>query len=281
MSIIIDGKKISQDIKDNLKKKILSIEEGKRKPGLAVLIVGDDPASKIYVKAKKKSCEYIGINSFEFNLSKEISEEKILEIIDKLNLDEKIDGILVQLPLPKHINQEIVINRISSYKDVDCFTKINIGNLFYGFDGLKPCTPNGCIRLLKEYNIEISGKFCVIVGRSNIVGKPLAIMLTENDATVCLVHSKTLNLKMICKTADILISAVGKKNMITDDMVKQGSVIIDVGINRDQDGNITGDVDYKNVEKIAGYITPVPGSVGPMTIAMLMENTVYAYLNKK
>ena len=281
MGIIIDGKKISEEIKNNLRKKILSIKKDKMKPGLAVLIVGDDPASKIYVKAKKKSCEYIGINSFEFNLSKEISEEKILEIIDKLNTVEKVDGILVQLPLPKHINQETVINRIIPNKDVDCFTKVNIGNLFYGFDGLKPCTPNGCIQLLKRYNIEISGKFCVIVGRSNIVGKPLSIMLTKNDATVCLVHSKTLNLKEICKTADILISAVGKRNMITADMVKQGSVVIDVGINRDEDGYVTGDVDYKNVEKIAGYITPVPGGIGPMTIAMLMENTVYSYLNKK
>lgn len=271
MAIIIDGKYVAEKITEQLKQKVSLMQT---KPHLAVIQVGDNPASSLYVNLKKKKAEEIGIISTVINLNENIEEKELIRIIQELNKDNSIHAILVQLPLPKHINENKIIKTISAQKDVDGFTAQNTGDLLNGIiPKAYPCTPKGVLKLLKEYNIEIQGKHAVIVGRSNIVGKPLAIMLLNENATVTICHSKTKNLKEITKQADILISAVGKK-IIYKDMVKPDSVVIDVGIFKDENGKTTGDVDFENVKDIASYITPVPKGVGPMTIACLMENTI-------
>lgn len=272
---IIDGKMIAAKIREEIKNKIIKF---KQKPGLAVILVGNDEASKIYVKNKEKDCQEIGFYSEVHELPENTSEKELLDLIHKLNISDKIHGIIVQLPLPDHINEEIVINAILPEKDVDGFTYINAGKLFTGNNGLLPCTPAGCIELIKSTGVEIKGKNAVIIGRSNIVGKPMAILLLQNHATITICHSKTRNLKEITKTADILVSAIGKPKMITADMVKENSIIIDVGINKDEKGKLCGDVDFENVLEKVSFITPVPGGVGPMTRAMLMKNTLTAYL---
>ena len=274
MAIIIDGKAVAEKIINELKQKVSSLET---KPHLAVIQVGDNPASTIYVNLKKKRAEEIGIKSSVINLSEAVSEKELINKIKELNNDKNVTSILVQLPLPKHINANNIIKTILPEKDVDGFTTQNAGSLLNGMiPSAYPCTPKGVMRLLDEYNIQIEGKHAVIVGRSNIVGKPLAIMLLNRNATVTICHSKTNNLKEITKQADILVSAVGKK-VIFNDMVKPNAVVIDVGIFKDNYNKTTGDVDFENVKEIASYITPVPKGVGPMTIASLMENTVDLY----
>lgn len=271
MATIIDGKTISENIINNLTNEVSRLE---KKPHLVVIQVGENPASNIYVGLKKKKAELIGIKSTVINYSGSVSEQEIIKKIQNLNADKNVNGILVQLPLPHHISEKEIIKNISPIKDVDGFTAENTGDLLNGLQPkVYPCTPKGVLRLLKEYNIQISGKHAVIVGRSNIVGKPLAIMLLNNNATVTICHSKTQNLQEITKQADILISAVGKK-IIFKDMVKKGAVVIDVGIFKDENNKTTGDVDFEEVKNIADYITPVPKGVGPMTIASLMENTL-------
>jgi len=255
----------------NLKK------EGKE-IGLAVIIVGDNPASRVYVNNKKKACEYIGINSYEYALKEDTTENELIDLIKTLNNDKKINGILVQLPLPKHINEEAVINTIDVKKDVDAFHPVNVGKIMIGNYDFLPCTPAGVMELIAESGIEIQGKDCVVVGRSNIVGKPQAMLLMQQNGTVTICHSKTKNLAEYTKKADILVVAVGKPNAITGDMVKDGAVVIDVGINRIAEKTLVGDVNFEECEKKASAITPVPGGVGPMTIAMLMKNTVKAAL---
>lgn len=250
-------------------------EEGKT-VGLAVIIVGNDPASRVYVNNKKKACEYIGIESFEYALSENTTQEQLLNLIEKLNNDGAVDGILVQLPLPKHIDEETVLNTISPKKDVDAFHPVNVGKIMIGNYDFLPCTPAGVMELIKESGIDVCGKNCVVVGRSNIVGKPQAMLLLASNGTVTVCHSKTKNLSDITKNADILVAAVGKANMIKADMVKEGAVLIDVGMNRLPDKKLCGDIDFSECEKKASAITPVPGGVGPMTIAMLMKNTVRA-----
>ncbi|WP_026509376.1 bifunctional methylenetetrahydrofolate dehydrogenase/methenyltetrahydrofolate cyclohydrolase FolD [Butyrivibrio sp. LC3010] len=271
---IIDGKLISQQVKDEVKEKAAKLKESKGiEVCLAVILVGSDPASQVYVRNKKKACEYVGFKSLSYELPEETTQEELLQLIDKLNNDETVHGILVQMPVPEHIDEKAVIDAISPRKDVDGFHPMNVGALCIGEPGFVSCTPAGIIQLLKRSNIDISGKECVIVGRSNIVGKPLALLMLRENATVTIAHSKTKNLKEVCKRADILIAAVGKAKMITEDYVKEGAVVIDVGINRNQDtGKLCGDVDFEGVSEKCSYITPVPGGVGPMTIAMLMNN---------
>ena len=276
MAIIIDGKRISQEIKDELKDKVEALKAVGEKAALAVVQVGNDPASCVYVNNKKKACAYIGIESLSFELEEETTEEELLELIKRLNEDEKVHGILVQLPLPKHINEDKIIQAISPKKDVDGFHPENVGKLVIGEKGFVSCTPAGVIQLLKRSNIEIAGKNCVVVGRSNIVGKPMALLMLRENATVTIAHSKTQNLKELCKTADILIVAIGKPRFITSEYIKEGAVVIDVGIHRDENNKLCGDVKYEDVVEIASAITPVPGGVGPMTIAMLMNNCVEA-----
>ena len=273
MPQIIDGKLISTTIKDELKNKVAA--EG-IKATLAVIQVGNDPASSVYVGNKKKACEYIGIGSKSFELPEETTEEELLKLIDDLNSDDEINGILVQLPVPKHIDDKKIINRISPRKDVDGFHPESVGNLCIGQDGFVSCTPAGIIELLKRSGISIEGKECVVIGRSNIVGKPMALLLLANNGTVTVCHSRTKDLKSICKRADILVAAVGKPKMITAEYVKEGAVVIDVGIHRMENGKLCGDVDYDDVAPHTSAITPVPGGVGPMTIAMLMVNCVKA-----
>ncbi len=271
---IIDGKLISQQVKDEVKEKAAKLKESKGiEVCLAVILVGSDPASQVYVRNKKKACEYVGFKSLSYELPEETTQEELLQLIDKLNNDETVHGILVQMPVPEHIDEKAVIDAISPKKDVDGFHPMNVGALCIGEPGFVSCTPAGIIQLLKRSNIDISGKECVIVGRSNIVGKPLALLMLRENATVTIAHSKTKNLNEVCKRADILIAAVGKAKMITEDYVKEGAVVIDVGINRNQDtGKLCGDVDFEGVSEKCSYITPVPGGVGPMTIAMLMNN---------
>ena len=276
MAIIIDGKRISQEIKDELKDKVEALKAVGKKAALAVVQVGNDPASCVYVNNKKKACAYIGIESLSYELEEETTEEELLELIKRLNEDEKVHGILVQLPLPKHINEDKIIQAISPKKDVDGFHPENVGKLVIGEKGFVSCTPAGVIQLLKRSNIEIVGKNCVVVGRSNIVGKPMALLMLRENATVTIAHSKTQNLKELCKTADILIVAIGKPRFITSEYIKEGAVVIDVGIHRDENNKLCGDVKYEDVVEIASAITPVPGGVGPMTIAMLMNNCVEA-----
>ncbi|MGB6129972.1 MAG: bifunctional methylenetetrahydrofolate dehydrogenase/methenyltetrahydrofolate cyclohydrolase FolD [Psychrilyobacter sp.] len=281
MTKIIDGKKVSADIKEEIKIEIEKItESGQRAPGLAVIIVGENPASKVYVNSKAKTCNALGMYSEKHVLDAEITEEELLKLIEGLNNKEKIDGILVQLPLPKHIDEDKIIEAIKPEKDVDGFHPINLGKLVIGKNGFKSCTPYGIMELLERYEIDLNGKDVVVVGRSNIVGKPLGIMLTKANATVTICHSRTKNLSEKTLNADIVIVAIGREKFLTEDMVKKGAVVIDVGINRDASGKLCGDVDYENVSKKTSLITPVPGGVGPMTIAMLMKNTVKSRMEK-
>lgn len=273
--ILIDGKIVSSKIRDNLKVEVQKLNDIGVKPGLAVIIVGHDPASQSYVKSKENASRKLGFYSLKKSFDEKISEEDLLSEIIKLNNDPKIHGILVQLPLPKHINEKKVIETIIPEKDVDGFHPINAGKLLIGEDSLKPCTPFGIMRLLEEYNIDIESKKAVVIGRSNIVGKPISLMLLEKNATVTICHSRTKNLEEITRSADIVVVALGVPKFLTGDMVKDEVIVIDVGINR-VDGKIVGDVDFDAVKEKASYITPVPGGVGPMTITMLMENTVKA-----
>ena len=276
MAIRIDGKQISKDIKEELKEEVASLAAQGRKCCLAVIQVGNDPASSVYVGNKKKACAYIGIESLAYELPEETTEDELLEIIDKLNNDTNVHGILCQLPLPKQINEDHIIKVISPKKDVDGFHPQNVGALVIGEQGFVSCTPAGIIQLLKRSNIEMDGKHCVVVGRSNIVGKPMSLLMLRENATVTICHSHTKNLEEICKEADILIVAIGKPQFIGKEYVKKGAVVIDVGIHRDENNKLCGDVKFDEVEPVASYITPVPGGVGPMTIAMLMHNCVEA-----
>ncbi|MBR6315825.1 MAG: bifunctional methylenetetrahydrofolate dehydrogenase/methenyltetrahydrofolate cyclohydrolase FolD [Lachnospiraceae bacterium] len=269
---IIDGKAISQQIKDEVKESVAAMAAEGKQVCLAVILVGEDPASQVYVGNKKKACEYTGIRSESFELPESTSQEELLKLIDDLNQREDINGILVQLPLPKHIDEKAVINAISPDKDVDGFHPVSVGRLSIGEKGFLPCTPAGVIELLKRSDIPMSGKHCVVIGRSNIVGKPMALLMLRQNATVTICHSKTENLKEICKQADILIAAVGKPKMIDKSYVKEGATVIDVGIHRLEGKKLCGDVDFDDVSEVAGAMTPVPGGVGPMTIAMLMKN---------
>ena len=276
MAEIIDGKKISQEIKDELKEKVAAMHAQGQEVTLAVVLVGQDPASCVYVRNKKRACEYIGIRSLSYELAEDTSEEEVLALIDKLNGDKDVNGILVQLPLPKHMDEDKITRAIDPLKDVDGFHPQNVGALVVGKKGFVSCTPAGIIQLLKRSNIEIAGKHCVVIGRSNIVGKPMALLMLRENATVTICHSRTENLKEICKEADILIVAIGKPRYIGADYIKEGAVVIDVGIHRNEENKLCGDVRFEEAEQIASYITPVPGGVGPMTIAMLMHNCVDA-----
>ena len=280
MAQIIDGKRISQEIKDELKAEVAAFKAQGIEGSLAVVQVGEDPASSVYVRNKKKACEYIGIHSLSYELPEETTEEELLDLIASLNENDAVNGILVQLPVPKHIDADKIIRAISPEKDVDGFHPMNVGRLVIGEKGFVSCTPAGIIQLLKRSGIEIAGKNCVIIGRSNIVGKPMALLILQENATVTIAHSKTTDLKAVCKTADILIVAIGKKQFITADYIKEGAVVIDVGIHRGEDKKLFGDVCYEEVEPVASAITPVPGGVGPMTIAMLMSNCVESIHNK-
>ncbi len=273
---LIDGKEVSAFIKNQVKDETQKLRERGTEVSLAVIIVGNDPASRVYVNNKKKACEATGIISYEYALPEETTQQELLALIEKLNNDKKINGILCQLPLPSHIDEQKVIDTISPIKDVDCFHAVNVGKLWLGDYDFSSCTPMGVIHLLDYYNIDVTGKNCVIVGRSNIVGKPMASLLLEKSATVTVCHSKTQNLKAFTSNADVVIAAVGRAKFITADMVKDGAVIIDVGINRDENGKLCGDVDFEAVKEKASYITPVPGGCGPMTIAVLMKNTLVA-----
>ena len=276
MALIIDGKKISTEIKDETRDKVAELKAQGKEISLAVVQVGDNPASCVYVRNKKKACEYVGIKSVSHELPEETTEAELLELIDKLNNDHTINGILVQLPLPAHMDENKVIDAISPYKDVDGFHLMNVGALSTGQKGFISCTPYGIIQLLKRSGIEIAGKHCVVIGRSNIVGKPMSMLLLRENGTVTIVHSKTQNMKEITKQADILVVAIGKPKFVDETFVKDGAVVIDVGINRDEDNKICGDVDYDKVFDKVSAITPVPGGVGPMTIAMLMNNCLEA-----
>ena len=274
MAHLIDGKLISTQIKDELKAEVVVLKEKGIVPCLAVIQVGNDPASSVYVNNKKKACAYIGIESLAYELEESISQEELLTIIDELNHNDMVNGILVQLPLPKHIDEEAVIKAIAPEKDVDGFHPETVGNMCIGSKGFLPCTPAGVIQLLKRSNIEIEGKECVVIGRSNIVGKPMALLLLRENGTVTITHSRTKDLKEITKRADILVAAIGKPKFVTAEYVKEGAVVIDVGIHRNADNKLCGDVDFDDVVEKVSAITPVPGGVGPMTIAMLMNNCV-------
>ena len=274
MSNIINGKEVSANVKAEIKKEVAVLKEKNIEVGLAVVIVGNNSASRVYVNAKKKACEETGVNSYEYALPEETTQQELVELVKKLNEDEKVNGILVQLPLPKHIDENAIINTITPDKDVDAFHPVNVGKIMIGDYSFLPCTPAGVMELIKSTGVTIAGKECVVVGRSNIVGKPMSMLLLHQSGTVTICHSKTKDLKAACKRADILIAAVGVPNLITADMVKEGAVVIDVGMNRLDNGKLCGDVDFENVKEVAGYITPVPGGVGPMTIAMLMKNTL-------
>lgn len=273
---IIDGKAIASQIKEELKEEVAAFAAKGKTCCLAVIQVGEDPASSIYVKNKKKACEYIGIHSLSYELPKETTQEELIKIIDALNEDSEVQGILVQLPIPKQICETTIINRIAPEKDVDGFHPMNVGSLCIGQKGFVSCTPAGVIQLLKRSAIDLEGKNCVVIGRSNIVGKPMALLLLRENATVTIAHSKTRNLKGICMNADVLVVAIGKPKMITSDYIKEGAVVIDVGMHRDANNKLCGDVDFDDVKMKCSAITPVPGGVGPMTIAMLMNNCVEA-----
>ena len=277
MANIIDGKAISAQIREEIAQKVSAYAErtGKR-PGLAVIIVGENPASQVYVRNKKRACEQVGFNSWVYEMPESTTQTELNALIDKLNADTEVHGILVQLPLPGHLDEEEVILRIRPDKDVDAFHPYNVGRITIGDPKFLPCTPAGIMELLKRSNIEIAGKECVVIGRSNIVGKPMALLLLAENGTVTVCHSKTRDLKEACRRADILVVAIGKADFITADMVKEGAVVIDVGMNRNAEGKLTGDVDFETVSKVASYITPVPGGVGPMTITMLLQNTLTA-----
>lgn len=276
MAIIIDGKKVSAEVKEQVRQETLQLVEKGIKPGLAVIIVGDDPASRVYVNNKKKACETVGFLSREYALPATTTEEELLSLIDKLNSDKDINGILCQLPLPKGLDEKKVIEAISCEKDVDAFNAVNVGKIMIGEYDFLPCTPAGVMEMLHSYNIDVEGKGCVVIGRSNIVGKPMAMLLLHENGTVTITHSRTKNLKEITSKADILVAAIGKAKFVTADMVKEGAVVIDVGMNRDENGKLCGDVDFENVKNKCSAITPVPGGVGPMTISVLMKNTLKA-----
>lgn len=276
MASIIEGKQISMDVKMAVKEEVFALHEQGVSVCLAVVIVGNDPASRVYVNSKKKACELVGIESREYALPEETTQEELLKLVDTLNQDAGVNGILVQLPLPKQIDEQAVIATISPEKDVDAFHAANVGKIMIGDFDFLPCTPAGCMDLIHSTGVEVAGKHAVVIGRSNIVGKPMAMLLLHENATVTICHSKTQNLKEICKTADILVAAVGRANFVTEDMVKPGAVVIDVGMNRLENGKLCGDVDFAAVEPLCSYITPVPGGVGPMTIATLMKNTLTA-----
>ena len=273
---ILNGKELSIRIKEDLRKKTEQLKAEGINPGLAVIIVGNDSASRVYVNNKKKACEECGFYSEEYALPEETTEEELLALIDTLNNKKEINGILVQLPLPKGIDSEKVLLTIRPEKDVDAFHPVNVGKIMIGNFDFLPCTPAGVMELIRLTNIDVCGKECVVVGRSNIVGKPQAMLLLHENGTVTICHSRTKNLKEVCRRADILVAAVGKAKFITADMVKEGAIVIDVGMNRDENGKLCGDVDYDSVSEVASAITPVPGGVGPMTIAMLMKNTLKA-----
>lgn len=276
MAEIISGKLVSQAKREELKKRVSLLNSQGIEVGLAVIIVGNNSASRVYVNNKKKGCEEIGVNSYEYALPEQTTQEELLRLIEKLNSDTKVDGILCQLPLPSHIDEQAVINAINPYKDVDAFHPFNVGHIMIGDYTFLPCTPAGVMEMLRFYNISVKGKKCVVIGRSNIVGKPMAMLLLKENGTVEICHSATANLKEECLSADILVAAVGRAGFVGADMVKEGAVVIDVGINRNAEGKLCGDVCFDEVEKKASYITPVPGGVGPMTITMLLENTVRA-----
>ena len=274
---IINGKEIAAKVRAQLAQQVKQMEEEQgTTPGLAVIIVGDNPASRVYVNNKKKDCAEVGIHSEEYALPEETTQEELLALIDKLNNKSDIDGILVQLPLPKHLDEKAVIERISPDKDVDAFHAQNVGKIMIGDYKFLPCTPAGVMELIRETGIDVCGKECVVIGRSNIVGKPMAMLLLHSNGTVTICHSKTQNLKEVCKRADILVVAIGRANFVTADMVKEGAVVIDVGMNRNAEGKLCGDVDFEAVKEVASYITPVPGGVGPMTRLMLLKNTIRA-----
>ena len=274
MAEIISGKVVSAAKREELKERVKALKDKGISTGLAVIIVGNNSASRVYVNNKKKGCEEIGVTSFEFALPEETTEAELLSLIEKLNNDDRVDGILCQLPLPKHIDEKVILNSIDPAKDVDAFHPVNVGHIMIGDFTFLPCTPAGIMEMLKYYNISVSGKKCVVIGRSNIVGKPMAMLLLKENGTVEICHSRTENLKEETLSADILVAAVGIANFVTADMVKDGAVVIDVGMNRNEEGKLCGDVCFDEVEKKASFITPVPGGVGPMTITMLLENTV-------
>lgn len=277
MAKLIDGKQVSAQVKEQVRAEAAAIyEKHGIQAGLAVVIVGNDPASRVYVNNKKKACEAVGFQSFEYALPEETTQEELLELVETLNNDPKVNGILVQLPVPKHIDDTAIINAISPEKDVDAFHPENVGRIMIGDYAFLPCTPAGVMELIDSTGVEISGKKCVVIGRSNIVGKPMAMLLLHRSGTVTICHSRTLDLPSVTREADILVAAVGRANFVTADMVKEGAVVIDVGINRLDNGKLCGDVDFAAVEPKASWITPVPGGAGPMTIAMLMKNTLTA-----
>lgn len=276
MTKIIDGKAVSASVKEAVAKEAAALKEKGISVGLAVVIVGNDPASRVYVNNKKKACAACGIESYEYALPEETTEEELLALVEKLNGDPAVNGILVQLPLPRQIDEHRIIEAISPKKDVDAFHAVNVGKIMIGDFDFLPCTPSGCMDLIDSTGVPVEGKRCVVIGRSNIVGKPMAMLLLHRNGTVTICHSKTKNLKEICREADILVAAVGRPNFVTADMVKEGAVVIDVGMNRLENGKLCGDVDFEGVSKVAGWITPVPGGVGPMTIATLMRNTLTA-----
>lgn len=277
MAVIIDGKLVAQDTRLEIKENVARFQEKYGvTPGLAVILVGENPASRVYVRNKHRACLEVGINSIEITLPETTTEAELLAEIEELNARDDVHGILVQLPLPKHINEETVILAIAKEKDVDAFNPFNVGRIMAGGYDFLPCTPAGVMKLLDYYNIEISGKNCVVIGRSNIVGKPMAMLLLERNGTVTICHSRTANLSEHTKNADIIVVAVGRAGFLHGDQVKSGAVVVDVGINRLPDGRLVGDVDYASVSEVASYITPVPGGVGPMTITTLLENTLRA-----
>lgn len=276
MAVILDGKAVSAKVKEEVKEEVESLKKQGVSVGLAVIIVGNNPASRTYVNNKKKACEAAGIVSEEYALPEETTQEELLALVEKLNHKDSINGILCQLPLPKHLDEEAVIAAISEKKDVDAFSAVNVGHIMIGDYTFLPCTPAGIMEILRHYNIDVAGKECVVIGRSNIVGKPMAMLLLHQNGTVTICHSKTKNLKEVTSRADILVAAVGIPHFVTADMVKDGAVVIDVGMDRDENGKLCGDVDFASVEPKASYITPVPGGVGPMTIATLLKNTVTA-----
>lgn len=280
MAVILDGKAVSAKIRVQLKTEVEQLKQQGIVPGLAVVIVGDDQASQTYVRNKEKGCEEIGIHSEKYALPAETTQDELLLLVDKLNKKADIDGVLVQLPLPEHIDEKAIIEAISPKKDVDAFHAANVGKIMIGDYQFLPCTPAGIMELIKETGIKIAGKECVVIGRSNIVGKPMAMLLLHQNGTVTICHSRTKNLAEVTRRADILVAAVGKANFVTTDMVKQGAVVIDVGMNRNENGKLCGDVDFVAVEPKCSYITPVPGGVGPMTISMLLKNTITSAKNR-
>ncbi len=279
MAQLINGKEIAAKCRENIAKECEELKKDGVHPGLAVILVGENPASQVYVRNKKKACEEVGFYSESYELPEETTEKELLDLIDKLNKSDKIHGILAQLPLPKHINEENVINAISPEKDVDAFHHSNVGKIMIGNYDFLPCTPAGVMVMLKESGISCEGKKCVVIGRSNIVGKPMAMLMLHDNGTVTICHSRTKNLADITRDADIVVVAIGKADFLTGDMIKEGAVVIDVGMNRREDGKLTGDVDFASCEPKCSYITPVPGGVGPMTITMLLQNTLKSAKN--